>query len=467
MKKNYNSFWGPFLLFLFLSFFVTPYDVLAQKKKDKKGKVVKEQVKYDSIAKASDDIELVVNGEGSDLNDATAKALRNAIEQTYGTFVSASSTIINDDLVKDEIATVASGNIKAYKVLSSSQLPSGLTSVSVQAMVSIGKLVSYVQSHGGSAEFAGQTFTMNIKMRELDRENEYKALSHMYLELKEIAPFLFDYSIQLGEPQVGNPSSRPIYIKPKENLVDRWRNDYPSNYTLPVSVKISLNENYNNWLYKLRSVLNSLSMSESEKSVWEQNGMNTFVFSLFGSRYLLRNNYSRGSCMDECVKLINKTLPQWELVINEGLVRYKFFSLRDFGLKGEVDLLKLDGDNEAVIGTPMVVRVDNPGFELLITGKLPRHYYDEKGAHWKLGLSFDATNSPSIDRRDKNYGVNSWITEPEARELVKQSKGRGANPELIPIRFNGKWYMSMLLPLSHKEMNEFRTIEVKAVSETH
>ena len=217
----------------------------------------------------------------------------------------------------------------------------------------------------------------------------------------------------------------------------------------------------------MRSVLNSLSMSESEKSVWEQNGMNTFVFSLFGSRYLLRNNYSRGSCMDECVKLINKTLPQWELVINEGLVRYKFFSLRDFGLKGEVDLLKLDGDNEAVIGTPMVVRVDNPGFELLITGKLPRHYYDEKGAHWKLGLSFDATNSPSIDRRDKNYGVNSWITEPEARELVKQSKGRGANPELIPIRFNGKWYMSMLLPLSHKEMNEFRTIEVKAVSETH
>ena len=65
--------------------------------------------------KEKDDVILVVSGDGPNKEEATKNALRSAIEQAYGTFVSANTSIVNDDLVKDEIATVASGNIKSFR----------------------------------------------------------------------------------------------------------------------------------------------------------------------------------------------------------------------------------------------------------------------------------------------------------------------------------------------------------------
>lgn len=67
---------------------------------------------------ATDDITLVVSGNGANKEEATKVALRSAIEQVYGTFVSANTSIVNDELTKDEIVTVASGNVKSYTELS-------------------------------------------------------------------------------------------------------------------------------------------------------------------------------------------------------------------------------------------------------------------------------------------------------------------------------------------------------------
>lgn len=57
-----------------------------------------------SYAQDSKEVTLVVNGEGSTKEEATHVALRSAIEQAFGTFVSANTTILNDELVKDEIS---------------------------------------------------------------------------------------------------------------------------------------------------------------------------------------------------------------------------------------------------------------------------------------------------------------------------------------------------------------------------
>ena len=66
----------------------------------------------------NDEVTLVASGKATDSEKATTIALRSAIEQAYGTFVSANTTILNDDLVKDEIVTISNGNIKSYEVLS-------------------------------------------------------------------------------------------------------------------------------------------------------------------------------------------------------------------------------------------------------------------------------------------------------------------------------------------------------------
>lgn len=76
---------------------------------------------------AQNDVSLVVSGEGRDKEEATLKALRSAIEQAYGTFVSANTTVLNDQLVADEIVSLSSGNIQKYEYLSENKMPSGST----------------------------------------------------------------------------------------------------------------------------------------------------------------------------------------------------------------------------------------------------------------------------------------------------------------------------------------------------
>lgn len=66
-------------------------------------------------AQAPQEVTLTVSSDGSTKEEATKNALRSAIEQAYGVFVSANTTILNDELVKDEIVTVSNGSIKDYK----------------------------------------------------------------------------------------------------------------------------------------------------------------------------------------------------------------------------------------------------------------------------------------------------------------------------------------------------------------
>lgn len=127
----------------------------------------------------NDEVTLVASGKASDSEKAITIALRSAIEQAYGTFVSANTTILNDNLVKDEIVTISNGNIKSYEVLSNVKCEDGQDMVTVKATVCISKLVSYAKSKGASAEFAGATFAQSMKIKELYKQNEAKALENL------------------------------------------------------------------------------------------------------------------------------------------------------------------------------------------------------------------------------------------------------------------------------------------------
>lgn len=153
-----------------------------------------------AYAQKVEEVTLTVSGDGATKQEATAVALRSAIEQAFGVFVSANTTILDDELVKDEIATVSSGNIKRYEEIASATLPNGNTTVTLKAIVSISKLVSYAQSKGNTAEFAGATFGMNMKLKELNKANEEKAIANMIAQLEALAPTMFDYKLDLGEP---------------------------------------------------------------------------------------------------------------------------------------------------------------------------------------------------------------------------------------------------------------------------
>ena len=55
----------------------------------------------------SQNVSLICYGEGSTHEEAIRNAIRNALEQTYGTLVSSNTKIVNDELMSDEIASMS------------------------------------------------------------------------------------------------------------------------------------------------------------------------------------------------------------------------------------------------------------------------------------------------------------------------------------------------------------------------
>ncbi|MDR1458910.1 MAG: hypothetical protein LBI60_01670 [Bacteroidales bacterium] len=214
-------------------------------------------------AQQINEVTLTVSGDGVTKEEATKSALRSAIEQSFGVFVSANTTILNDELVKDEIATVSSGNIKQYEEIAIVQMPDGKINVTLKAIVSVSKLITYSQSKGSTAEFAGATFGMNMKLKELNKANEEKAIANMISQLKALIPIMFDYKIELGEPVISGertPSGR--IIKGDENF-----------YDIPAKVSIIFNnhtEMANNILLR---TLRSLSLPTTEVEEYKKLGI--------------------------------------------------------------------------------------------------------------------------------------------------------------------------------------------------
>ena len=247
-------------------------------------------VQAQSIASSKDmsssnnkEVTLTVIGTGNTKEDATRNALRSALEQTYGAFVSSNTTIINDELVQDAVSTITNNCVKSYKELSAKSLPNGSWCVTLQATVSISGLVNYAQSKGSSVEFAGNTFGMNMKIRELNKQNELKAMCNLLIQLISLGN-LFDYELTLEEPK--EPSAG----------YDQ------SCYICHATVSLHFNDNTRAFNELAYQVLSDLSLSKAEITEFEQTNTPYYFVELPGTefnpnwkyncKFAMRNNYT-------------------------------------------------------------------------------------------------------------------------------------------------------------------------------
>ena len=227
--KNISKFLSVFVLLMLFSFLTCP-EIIAQKKKIAREEyVVQQEVHENRGFESKEDygntVSLVTSGIGKTKEEATNNALRSAIEQVFGTFVSSNTKILNDEMIKDEIVSISSGNVVGYEVISSVESLDGYN-VSVKSVVSIGKLISYTESHGASTELAGNTFLKNRDLALLNKENEQKAIEHMVEQVSLIArKGLFDFSLDVSEPYgTGEKIRVGIRVKatPNENMKAFW-----------------------------------------------------------------------------------------------------------------------------------------------------------------------------------------------------------------------------------------------------
>ena len=226
------------------------------------------------IAQEDKTVTLTVSGSGQTLEESKTNALRSAIEQAFGAFISSKTEILNDNLVKDEIVSVSNGNIQKFDIISELQIPDGGYATSIKATVSISKLTSFVESKGIVVEFKGGLFASNVLMQELYEKNELKAIKNVIITLDAIAKKSFDYTIAAEEPYSNS---------------DKW--------AIPIKINVYSNSNFINIPTLIEQTLQSLSLSESEIINYKK--LNKMVFpvtlaTLNNSRiYYLRNDDSQ------------------------------------------------------------------------------------------------------------------------------------------------------------------------------
>ena len=226
-----------------------------------------------SLAQEDKTVTLTVSGQGKSQNEAKQNALRNAIEQAFGTFISSNTEILNDDLVKDEIVSVSNGNIQKFEVVSEVQIPDGGYATTLKATVSVTKLTSFIESKGGEIEFKGSLFTFNIKQQILNEKNEQQAVSDLLIVTKELIDKSFDCIINSGTPEVINGNN------------ESWN--------IPINITVNTNANFLNMYNYLVKTLKSISLNESEVQDYNSLSKKVFVIELQEPEKLSEKIYLR------------------------------------------------------------------------------------------------------------------------------------------------------------------------------
>jgi hypothetical protein len=193
-------------------------------------------------------VTLTVSGTGKTIEEAKNNALRSAIEQAFGAFVSSKTEILNDNLVKDEIVSVSNGNIQKFDIISQVEIPNNGYAMTLNATVSISKLTSFAQSKGVSIEVKGGLFAANIIQQELNEKAELISIENILNTSNEILKKSFDYFIETkGNPTLNN-----------------------GKYDIPLKVTVKLNKNFYQFRKYFINSLSGLTMNESEIANYEE-----------------------------------------------------------------------------------------------------------------------------------------------------------------------------------------------------
>jgi len=215
-----------------------------------------------TTANAQDEktVTLVVSGQGITQDEAKQNALRSAIEQAFGAFISSKTEILNDNLVKDEIVSVANGNIQKFEIISEVQIPNGVYATTLKATVSVTKLTSFVESKGVVVEFKGSLFAFNVFNQQLSEKNEITALENLKNILSQLPDRSFDYTISMEEPRSESGDN--------------------SKFLIPLKITCKANDNLRQWVELFESTIKQLAMISGEVINYRAIQKSTFSFEI-------------------------------------------------------------------------------------------------------------------------------------------------------------------------------------------
>lgn len=243
----------------------------------------------------AENVELTVSATGSSRDIAISNALRNAIEQTYGVFVSSNTAVLNDELMKDQTVTLSSGIVKTYSVVSESVLHNGHYMVNIKACVSTSELVEVARNLGSKCELAGSLIATNIKMERLYEKNEVAVMQNLFQTI-DLMQDVFDYKLK-----VENASVRGV----------------------SVTVSIYANKNMQTLNEMIFNTLSAIGLSKDAVRARKEMGLrvfeNRFYYKNEEGSYVVvctRNKYSNDGLEEVIAEMISKKLNNYSVNSN-------------------------------------------------------------------------------------------------------------------------------------------------------
>lgn len=257
-------------------------------------------------------VSITVSGSGKTIDEAKQNALRSAIEQAFGAFISTKTEIFNDQLIVDQMSSVSSGNIQSYEILNQSQFLEGTWGVTLKALVSIDKLTSFVEAKGVTVEIKGGLFAMNIKQQILNEQAEVQAVANMVGLLHEPMQMAFDYTIKSGDPKSVDSESK--------------------NWEIPLTVTAIANKNMEFCGDYLIKTLQVLSLSSEEVENYKRIGKKTYEF-IIGYDGIEHRIFLRKEMSED---IVFKIAQQWK------------FYVSGFNLNNDIGNFDLEDPNDKV-----------------------------------------------------------------------------------------------------------------------
>lgn len=162
------------------------------------------------------DVMIKSSGSGHNKQEATLAALRFALADAYGTYISSRSTLNTEDLFTDETVMITNGYIKSYKEIEYNEYTKTIT---LNVIVSIDKLNKYVNNHGSSVSINGASLIANKDVTCSNNRNVHISFNHILEKLTDISTKCYNYKLNIAEPVIhGNKVILNINIRCTNNI---------------------------------------------------------------------------------------------------------------------------------------------------------------------------------------------------------------------------------------------------------
>lgn len=165
---------------------------------------------------------VIVSGVGVNADKAKQNAIRNAVEQVVGSYLSSETIVKNNQVLKDEILSYSGGYVKDLKIISQEMNPDGLFNVKIEAGIVSTKIIKKLESLNiATKKVEGESLFGEAVSRIDEQKGAGELLGNILSKYPQAA-----YNIEVGKPEIKATDQNKNTAKVGIPLVIRWDNAF-------------------------------------------------------------------------------------------------------------------------------------------------------------------------------------------------------------------------------------------------